>query len=200
MSIFGKIFKTGTQKAPEQAGPQSKAEPAPREETWMLSQFAAFYLDKKEERFRTCYLRKLTALGFSGKEAEALFNFDCAAIRKYNKSYLLHENFIKLWFMGLGQPFFQNYPKEKEDILKERFFTMSEICKFIDEAEWHFWNSHERATDAAWAEIYCWRLQGAGGEFAMEYFDMMADATGVPREKIGAVCSQQGAHLSKYRW
>lgn len=96
---------------------------------------------------------------------------------------------------------FLNYPKDKSDILKEQYFTISEICKIIDEAEWHFWNSHERKlSDDVWNEIIAWRLKGAGAEFAIEYFEMLSSVLHIPSESIAQISASQGQHLSVHKW
>lgn len=78
---------------------------------------------------------------------------------------------------------------------------MSELCKIIDEAEWHFWNSHERElSDEVWAEICTWRLKGDGMEFASRYFDIICDETKMSTESISTICNIQGMHLCKYKW
>ncbi len=210
MGILGKLFGSRKQQAGQansasaQAGPANDsraAKPAQAGEHLMLSQYAAFYVYNNSEEHKAQYIDKLTRLGFDRKEAEALFGFECDILRKYNKRYLLLPGFTKMWFFGLSQPFFLNYPKEKEDILKERFLTLSELCKIIDEAEWHFVNSHERQMpDAVWQEISAWRLKGAGAEFAMKYFAMVARETGIPEMKIASYSSNEGRHLSLYKW
>lgn len=66
---------------------------------------------------------------------------------------------------------------------------MSEICKMIDEAEWHFWNSHERRLSSdVWNEIYEWRLKGPGMKFASSYFGMIEDVAGIPSRNISSLC------------
>ena len=90
--------------------------------------------------------------------------------------------------------------KTKEDIQKERFFTISELCKFIDEAEWHYWNSHERASDEAFAEMYTWRLRGGGAEFAGGYFETIAKETEIPEELIWKYVNREGTRLNAHKW
>ena len=167
----------------------------------MISQYAAFYVYQNSESHKNQYINKLISLGYNNKEAESLLNFECGILRKFNKQYLLQEDFTQNWLFGLDKPFFEHYPKEKEDILKEHFLTLSELCKIVDEAEWHYWNSHERQmTDEVWAEICAYRLNGQGAEFAIEYFEMTAMKTGIPEEKIGRFTSNEGNHLNVYKW
>ena len=167
----------------------------------MLSQYAARYVYNNDETAAKEYKKILISIGFLEDEAERLFNFECDILRKYNKKYLLEDGFTRMWFFGLSQPFFDSYPKEKEDILKEHFLTLSELCKIIDEAEFHYWNSHERdISDECWNEIYAWHLKGQGGDFAVKYFDMTAQETGIPREKIGYYSAHEGSHIKYNKW
>ena len=130
-----------------------------------------------------------------------MFDFECEVIRRHGKAYLLDPRFTELWCFGLRQPFFCRYPAAKEDILRERYLTVSELCKLIDEAEWHFWNSHERnLPDDVWSEICQWRLKGPGADFAIRYFETMEEETGVPGESIAKLPSEQGRHLHLYKW
>lgn len=140
-------------------------------------------------------------IGIKRKNAEAMFDFECDIIKKHNKEFLLHPDFTKMWCFGLKQPFFQQYPQRKEDVLKEQFFTMSELCKMIDEAEWHFWNSHERVLSKSVCDEICdWRIKGEGMTFAIKYFDMIVEETGISKEDVGKLCGEQGDHLCKYKW
>ena len=167
----------------------------------MTSQFPALYLKDNNQAYYDTYIRQLMRIGFNEKNAKKMFEFECDVIRKHGKQYLQHPQFTEMWFFGLRQPFFLQYPKTKEDILKEKYFTMSEICKLVDEAEWHFWNSHERTlSDEVWAEIYAWHLKGPGAEFATSYFEMIEKETSISSENINRLCALQGEHLSRYKW
>lgn len=179
----------------------SAVPPTMPSENLMTSQYPALYLEENNPSYRNLYIQKLMSLGFNQTNAERMFLFECDIIRRYNKQYLLHPQFTQLWFFNLEQPFFLQYPKTKEDILKEKFLTVSELCKIIDEAEWHFWNSHEeRLSDAVWGEIYMWRLKGSGADYAISYFEMIQQETGIPLENLAALCSWQGGHLNRYKW
>ncbi len=171
----------------------------------MTSQFVALSLyapsDNESAGYHEQYIERLNRIGIDRPEAEKFFAFESDIIKKYNKQYLTDPNFTKNWFFGLQKKFFQSYPQEKEDILKERFLTMSELCKIIDEAEWHVWNSHENSLpEGVWEEIWQWRLKGAGGDFAVKYFDMIVETAGVSEKSVGSLGGEQGRHLSKYKW
>lgn len=170
-------------------------------EVCMTSQLPALYEKSKSRTYFDEYMRRLMGIGFRGNDAEKMFRFEYEIIQKFGKPQLLHPLYTLTWVMKLQRPLFQGYPKAKEEILRERFLTMSEICKIIDEAEWHYWNSHERdLSDAVWEEIYAWRLRGAGGEFACSYFEMIQRETGIPQINISMLSSMQGMHLRQYKW
>ncbi len=170
-------------------------------ERLMTSQFPALYLKHNNELYHDTYKQKLEELGFNEKDVEKMFEFECDVIRKYGKWYLTDEHFTKSWLFSLHEPFFKQYPQTKEDILNEKYLTMSELCKLIDEAEWHFWNSHEKELpDGVWEEIYEWRLGGYGAKYATTYFEMIEKETGISYDNIGKLCALQGTHLNKYKW
>ena len=202
MGLLNKLFgKKETEKKVQSASAVSNIQPPIPTEKLMTSQFPALYLKDNNQVYRDIYIRQLKKIGFNQKNAEKMFEFECDIIRRHGKQYLQHPQFTELWFFGLRQPFFLQYPKTKEDILKEKYLTMSEICKIVDEAEWHFWNSHEKnLSDEVWAEIYAWHLKGPGAEFATTYFEMIEKETGIPSENISALCGLQGEHLSRYKW
>lgn len=197
MGLFNNMLK----KKAQTTTVTSNSKPTIPTEKLMTSQLPAFFLKDNNAEFHDIYIRRLKKIGFNRKNAEKMFEFECDIIRRHDKRYLLQPQFTKLWFFGLRQPFFLQYPKTKEDILKEKYLTMSEICKIIDEAEWHFWNSHERnLSDEVWAEIFAWRLKDSGAEFASAYFEMIEKETGIPSQNIGSLCALEGEHLSKYKW
>ena len=199
MGIFKNLFAKN-EKEKETEKPTAKQPTVPTE-MLMTSQYPALYLKENNITYRDMYMEILSGIGFSRGDAEKLFDFECGVIRKHAKAYLQHPQFVQLWFFGLVQPFFMRYPKTKEDILKEKFFTVSELCKLMDEAEWHFWNSHERVmSDEVWEEIFQWRIQGAGGEFGERYFEMISRETGIELSSLAALSNAQGKHLSRYKW
>lgn len=167
----------------------------------MLSQFVAYYVYQNSEPHKDQYIATLIQLGFSKEEAKKLFDFESDILKKYNKQYLLDPKFTNMWLFELTQPFFKQFPKEKGDILNESFLTLSELCKIIDEAEWHYWNSHEKAlSDEVWEEIYEWHRKGKGGDFGIEYFEMISSKTKIDVEKLFSYSTNEGQHLSIYKW
>lgn len=183
---------------------QNQIEESPMD-SLMTSQLVALslYASSKNEsaEYHDQYIARLNQIGINHSEAEKLFAFERDVIKKFNKQFLTDPNFTKNWFFNLQEKSFQSYPQEKEDILKEHFFTMSELCKVIDEAEWHVWNSHDKnLSEGIWEEIWGWRIKRAGGEFAVKYLDMIVEVAGVSEESVDLFGGSQGRHLSKYKW
>ena len=167
----------------------------------MLSQLAAKAELNGSSADGDRYIMELKKLGFSNEQAERLLQVERDIIRRFGKRYLLESNFDQAWFMGLQHPFFEKYPKTMDDVKKERFFTISEVAKFIDEAEWHFWNSHERdLPQGVFEEISTWRLRGKGGDFGIQYCQEISQETGIPIELFAKYFSHEANHLNKYKW
>lgn len=195
--------KKNTQETNTSAEPIQQSQIKP--ELLMTSQLVALYLDKRQgggtSEYRNLYISRLMKLGIPKTDAEKIFNFESEAIKKHNKKYLLSPNFTTCWFFGLQQKFFNNYPQNKDDILKEHYLSISEICKIIDEAEWHFWNSHERIlAEDVWGEICQWRRKGPGGDFAFKYFLMIIELTGISEQSLVSLVQEQAVHLNQYKW
>lgn len=167
----------------------------------MLSQLAAKAELNGSSADGEKYILELKALGFSDEQAKKLLQEERNIIKRFTKKYLLDSGFDKAWFMGLQQPFFLTYPKTMEDIKKERFFTISEIVKFIDEAEWHFWNSTGKdLSQEVFEEINTWRRRGKGGAFGIQYCEAISRETGIPIELFSKYFSHEANHLNKYKW
>lgn len=75
----------------------------------------------------------------------------------------------------------------------------SEITKIVDEASWHYWNSHERRdlSEEAWDEIY--RLSQERG-LLVDYLTMMAEKSSVGLEKVAAYSVAEQKLIMAYKW
>lgn len=179
-----------------------KKPPVPSlKEHLMTSQFPAMYVNDGEKTHREIYLARLAALGIPREHGEKLFRFECDVVARHGKSDLLDPRFPKQWMFNLKQPLFYPHPMSQESVLKEKYLTVSELAKIVDEAEWHFWNSHEQnLPEGIWAEIVRWRRKGSGMDFAIRYFEMISRETGVSMEELMALNGEQGIHLCRYKW
>ena len=209
MPMFEKLFKNKKRNCTAEAGaevsPARPSAPVPESilsNNLMIVQLAAYYTAYGDEIYKKTYLEKTETLGIPKTEAVNIFNFECDVCKKYNKEYLLNPDFVKVWFMDLQQPFFLNYPKTQDEVCKEFFFTIGEVSKFLDEAEWHYWNSHERElTDEVWEEIFSWRLQGKGGMYVVDtYLPAICEKYSVSMDSFSKLVNHYGTFLSRYKW
>lgn len=157
-----------------------------------LSQLAALCLAEPNAAYPQEYMDRLRQESVDSADALKLFRFDCGVICRWGKRYLREPNFASSWCFDLKHRAFAADFMGRGDMLRERFFTISELGKLICEAEWHYWSSYVRdLPEDVWQEICDWRLKGPGGDFAVQYIEMIAQATGVPAKRIAAICASE---------
>ncbi len=83
-----------------------------------------------------------------------------------------------------------------------KYLTISELCKIIDEAEWHFYNSHEKQISSeVWGEICDWKMRGKGGAFVIgEYLPMICSTVNITMNALQIIVNHEGGFLNKYKW
>lgn len=126
---------------------------------------------------------------------EKLFSFEKQVCRNWPSPYLLREDFTN---MNL-------YPfrdlKEPDFIMEHQCLTISELSKIIDEAEWCYYNLHERGMpEEDWYKICQWRLKGPGGDFGIRYCEKISQQLDIPLKMLSAYVNHEGKHLDKYKW
>lgn len=167
----------------------------------MISQYPALYLYDNLQTAKTECIGILKTLGFTDIQANQLFEFEHNILKRYKRVQLTDPNFAEMWVFDLKQPLFFNcYPSTAEELIEEKFFTISELCKILDEAEWHFMNNHEEVSDDVFADIFRWRLRGNGIRFAVEYYTMISNELGLPMELIQKVHNREGLVLDQLKW
>jgi hypothetical protein len=174
-------------------------------EGFLLSQYAALYTQNSGSSLMNCvknqYLKELDRIGIPKEKAEKLFAFEYDVCQRHGKPALLDNSFIRKWFMGLKHPYFVHYPSTEQEIIKERFFTIGEMCKLIDEAEWLYWNCHEMDLGSeVFGEISKWRRCGKGAEAAYHYFESIREEIGVSMEDLKRYVNREGSQLNRYKW
>lgn len=171
------------------------------EKPLMISQYPALYIYEKSDIARADCIGILRKLGFNRKQATAYFDFECGILSRYQKTFLTDPDYVKMWVFDLDTPVFTGYPSTEEEIRKEKYLTISEMSMIIDEAEWHFWNSHEKELSAeVWGEICRWRFGADGARIAVEYYIMIAKELGLPIKLMENLSNREGGLLNKYKW
>lgn len=168
----------------------------------MICQYAAYYAKDNQVEYKKAYIDRLCAIGIKPDDAEKLFDFEYNVCLNHDKQYLLNDNFTEMWLMDLSKPFLNDLWDKKDYIRDSHFLTIGELCKLIDEAEWHFYNSHEKEiSNVVWAEIYEWRRKGHGGKFTVEeYLPMVSKTTGVSMDVLQKIVNYYGSFLNIHKW
>ncbi len=118
----------------------------------LTSQLVAFWLDSKDEAYRKEYLRRIEMCGVSREKAEKLLSFESDIVTKHPRPELLRRDFIALPLFNLAAPALEHPVAYYQTNFE---YTLSYVVKLSDEAEWHFWNSHEKnLPDRVWREIF----------------------------------------------
>lgn len=118
----------------------------------LTSQLVAFWLETGRDEYRDEYLRRMRICDLTESAAEQMLQYEAEILKAHPRPEMLDEEFIKRPLFSLAAPVLEN-PVE---YYKTHFeYPFSYIVKLSDEAEWHYWNSHERnLPDAVWAEIF----------------------------------------------
>ena len=91
--------------------------------------------------------------GLSDEKAEEMLAFESDILKKHPRPEMLKNDFLSTPMFNLLKPVLEHPIDYYQDHLE---YPLSYVIKLSDEAEWHFWNSHEKSqlSDEAWAEIF----------------------------------------------
>lgn len=164
----------------------------------LTGQLVARFKKTHDENLKGEYLRRLQSIGFSEQEANMLFVFELM-ILKHDAIELLADdgylqgNYFDLQHKLLGQ--------EDSWYIEHQRFLCSEIVKIWDEAEWHYWNSHERESmpEDVWEEIHRISRYG-GGRLFIDYLNMVAERSSVDLAKVQAYSAAEQQLIFAYKW
>lgn len=118
----------------------------------MTSQLVALWISTGDERFRSEYLRRLAICGLDQQTAEDMLKYERSILEKYPRPEMLDRKFIFRPLFDLSRCLLPQHYSYYETHFE---YPLSYIVKASDEAEWHFWNSHEKdLSNGVWEEIY----------------------------------------------
>lgn len=162
----------------------------------LTSQLAAFWLDGGREEYRAEYLRRLRMCGLSRENAEKMLAFEADILKRYPRPELLKEDFIAARLFDLTTPFFS----EPLRYYKTNFvYPFSYVVKLSDEAEWHYWNHHEKKLfDPVWNEIN-W-LSDRNRLIFQPFAEHLVEHMGWTVENVNAFSYNEQGMLDKLRW
>lgn len=164
----------------------------------MTGQLAALYSVTGDASFRKEYLRRLKMLGFNRKQAETMMSYETdlmgedTARALSDGSYLLSDYF-DMKNMLLQAPY--------ESYIEHRMFTVSEITKIHDEAEWHSANDPDsvNVSDEVADEFKSLGSYGREG-LLVRYLESVAQNTGIPYDLIQKYSVAEQDLLILYKW
>lgn len=164
--------------------------------TIMTSQLVAFWIDTNNENYKKEYLRRMKICQVSDEIAEKTFDFENSILKRIPRPEMLNPNFIA---MGLFSLTSLALP-EKVTYYETHFdYPFSYVVKLSDEAEWHFWNSHERTMpDEVWEEIYM--LADKNRKLFIPYAMNMVENLGWSIKQVNNFSYHEQGMLDYYRW
>ena len=153
--FFSKIFQKKTKPQNGESATDVKSMPSERNGSAyaliLTSQLVALWLDKGQQKYKEEYLRRMKICGLSDDASMKMFEYEAEIIKMHPRPEMLDESFISKPLFSLTKT-----ALDKEASYYETHFEypFSYIVKLSDEAEWHYWNSHEKnLNDRVWSEI-----------------------------------------------
>lgn len=118
----------------------------------LTSQLLYLWMETKKPRYRREYERRLKICGLDSQTIRKTMEFEKAIFQKFPRPEMLDPKFIARPLLTLGKPFLPN----PIDHYKTNFeYPLSYVIRISDEADYHFWHSHERNLPReVWVEIF----------------------------------------------
>ena len=163
----------------------------------MTGQLIARFKQTHDQAYRDEYQRRLMFVGFEEAEAESLFMFELMILKHDSIEPLASDGYLKSFVFDLQHVVL---PEENEYYFLHQTFLVSQIVKIWDEAEWHYWNSHERdLPEDVWAEIHAISRYGGAALF-IGYLKMVSEKSHVPMAKVQKYSKAEQDMIFKYKW
>lgn len=164
---------------------------------YMTGQLIALYKQTHQPEYQTEYMTRLQKIGFSEAESTRLFLLELMIIKHFSIPALAADDYLNSAYFDLQNV---RFPESNEYYISHQTFTVSEMVKIWDEAEWHYHYSHEKELSApVWQEIYAISRYG-GGELYLGYIRMIAEHSKIPEDKIHRYAYAEQGLLYKYKW
>ncbi len=164
---------------------------------YMTGQLIALYKQTHEQGYQIEYMTRLQKIGFSQAETMRLFILETMILKHFSIPALAADNYLTSAYFDLQTV---RFPESNEHYITHQMFTVSEMVKIWDEAEWHYYNSHETdMPEEVWQEIYSISRYG-GGKLYLGYISMIAEKSNIPEDKIHRYANAEQGLLYKYKW
>ncbi len=163
----------------------------------MTVQLIAYYKKEFDKKYMNEYIRRLVHIGFDENEAFNLFTNESMNMKHESIDLLQSPTYITDFYFNLKNKIL---PLDNKYYIEHRMFSVSEITKIWDEAEWHYHYSHgEDIPDDVWNEIYMLTRYGSG-ELFVETLKSIANSSHIDIDKIQKFSMNEQNMLFKYKW
>lgn len=162
------------------------------------AQLVALHFMTGDPKYREAFDRRLQAAGIIEQRLkDAVFNYTLDIIRTQHKEKKLSDHsFVTRGIFNLIIP---ALPRTEEEYLREEVFTPSEVIQIFDEAEWRYWNDHERQMpDEVWGEIFRYSRHGSA-KLMTGTMDRL-EKLGLSTDQVGAMLRNDQVIIGNYKW
>jgi hypothetical protein len=162
----------------------------------LTSQLVAYLIATGEHKYKKEFLRRMKLCGVSDKIAGKTFIFEEEILRRCPRPEMTDSEFIAKAKFNLSKCVLEH----PMDYYETHFdYPLSYVVKLSDEAEWHFWNSHERnLSDEVWEEIFA--LSDKNRKLFLPYAMNMVDGLGWTVPEVNKFSYHEQGMLDLYRW
>ena len=198
MSIWSKLFKKDDNMDYQKKLPESDAKIVQPDslQRILTSQLVAYWAATGEEKYKKEYLRRMKLCGVSDELAEKTFGFEEEILKRCPRPEMTDPDFIAKPMFSLGGCVL-NHPISYYETHFD--YPLSYIVKLSDEAEWHFWNSHEKnLPEDVWTEIF--DLSDKNRKLFLPYAMNMVDGLGWTVQQVNKFSYHEQGMLDLYRW
>lgn len=164
----------------------------------MTGQLVARYKKTHDEQYQNEYLRRLRSIGFDEQQANLMFMYELMTLKHFAIDELCSDDYLRSSVFNLREPVLK---QDDSYYVEHQSFLCSQIVKIWDEAEWHYFNSHEHKdlSEEAWSEIHRISRYG-GGKLFLDYLESMAEHSSVPFDKVQRYSAAEQQMLFAYKW
>ncbi len=162
----------------------------------LTSQLVALWKSTKNEDYKAEYLRRMKICGLSDPTALQMLNYEEEILDRYPRPEMRDADFISKPLMDLRKPFLQKGYQYYADHFE---YPLSYLVKLSDEAEYHYWNSHESSLpDKVWEEIYY--LSDKHQAIFIPFATDLVDNRGWTVGAVNRFSYNEQRMLDRYRW
>lgn len=163
----------------------------------LTSQLLYLWMETKNPRYRREYERRLKLCGLDPETIQKTLEFEKAIFQKFPRPEMLDPKFIASPLLTLGSPFL---PKPIDHYETNFEYPLSYVIRISDEADYHFWHSHERnLPKEVWTEIFVLSERG-GQRLFLPFATHFLRELGWTVQNMNTFSYHEQGMLDKYRW